>query len=207
MELSSVFFDGWHGMLRVTILAVTGYIALILMLRMSSKRTLSQMNVFDFVYIVVVGDLLAIMILDETVSLAEGLLAIVVLLGFKVGLAWLTTRSRGAEHAVNGEPTLLVRRGRFLHEAMHAQRVTEAEIIASVREQGIADLEDVEAVVLETNGAFSVVHVGTPGRASTLRNIPEAGGTPDREQPREPWQEGAGPGRPGRVERAERAAS
>ena len=186
---SSFFFDGWHGPVRIAVLGLAGYAALIIMLRLSSKRTLAEMNVFDFVYIVVVGDLLAIMMLDENVSLAEGLAGIGVLLGIKVFLGWLTTRSKVAEHVINGEPTLLVRRGRFLHEAMRAQRVTEREILASVREQGVADLGDVEAVVLETNGTFSVVHVGAPREASTLKDVPEVADT-DREQPRETWREG-----------------
>ena len=201
---SSMFFDGWHGVARVAVLALTGYAALIVMLRLSSKRTLAEMNVFDFVYVVVVGDLLAIMILDESVSLAEGMLGIVVLISIKVFLGWLTTRSRTAEHLINGEPTLLMHRGRFLQDAMRSQRVTESEIRASVREQGVADLADVEAVVLETNGTFSVVHFGEPREASTLADVPEVAGA-EREQPRAAWPEGRRqPRRPSRAEGAAR---
>ena len=180
---SEFFFDGWHGLVRVAVLAALGYLAMLLMLRLSRKRTLAQMNVFDFVIIIIMGELLAIAIMDERASLAEGLAGVGVLIVFQILLSWLTTRSKAVEHLINGEPTLLMRRGRFLHEAMRAQRVTESEIISAVREEGVADLDRVEAVVLETNGGFSVIHLGASAKASALRDVPGAGndGTPPAE--------------------------
>ncbi len=168
----AVFFDGWDGVARVAVLAVLGYVALIIMLRLARKRSLAQMNTFDFVNVVVVGELLAIMIMDDRVSLAEGLTGIGVMVVLALLISWAQTKSRSFELSINGEPTLLMRRGRFLHGAMKKQRLTEAEILSIVREHGVADLEDVEAVVLETNGAFSVVHFGTPSAASALRDVP-----------------------------------
>jgi hypothetical protein len=76
------------------------------------------------------------------------------------------------EHWINGEPSLVLRDGRFLHEEMKAQRITENEILSAVREEGLADLTQVDAVVLETNGSLSVIHFGQPGEWSTLRDVP-----------------------------------
>ena len=171
-----MFFDGWDGIVRVAVLAAVGYTALLVMLRVSRKRTLAQMNAYEFLYIVIVGELLAITVLDHEVSLAEGLTAVAVLIVIQVFISWLTTKSRAAERIINGEPTLLMRRGRFLPEAMKAQRVTEEDILSAVREEGVADLADVEAVVLETNGAFSVVHIGVRGGLSALQDVPGARG-------------------------------
>jgi len=168
------FFDGWDDLARVTVLGVLGYIALIAMLRVARKRTLAQMNVFDFVYIVVMGELLAITILSDDVPLAKGLLALAVLIAVQTLISWLTTRSKAIERIVNGEPTLLFHRGRFLRDTMQAQRVTEEEIRTAMREEGVADVDEVEAVVLETNGSFSVLHFGTPSHRSTLCDVPGA---------------------------------
>jgi uncharacterized membrane protein YcaP (DUF421 family) len=169
-----VFFNGWDGVVRVAVLAVAGYAALILMLRLTRQRSLAQLNVFDFVYVVVIGELLAITILDERISFAEGLTGLVVMIGLQLVISWITTRSKSIERVMNGEPTLVMRRGQFLRDAMQAQRLTESEILAAVREEGVADLADVEAVVLETNGAFSVIHLGAPSRASSLRDVPSS---------------------------------
>ena len=170
----SWFFDGWEGPVRVVVLGALGYLALIVMLRLSRKRTLAQMNAFDFVYIVVMGELLAMTIMDDHVSLVQGLIALGVLITLQALISWLTTKSEGLERFINGEPTLLFRRGRFLRDAMRAQRVTEDELLSAAREEGVADLGEVEAIVLETNGSFSVVHDGKPKRSSTLRDVPGA---------------------------------
>jgi uncharacterized membrane protein YcaP (DUF421 family) len=169
-----MFFDGWPGIVRVLVLGTLGYAALIVMLRLSRKRTLAQMNAFDFVYIVVMGELLAITIMDDHVSLSRGLVALALLIGLQALISWLTTRSPHIERLINGEPTLLFHRGRFLRDAMRAQRVTEDEILSAAREEGVADMGEVEAVVLETNGSFSVVHDGKPERSPTLRDVPGA---------------------------------
>jgi uncharacterized membrane protein YcaP (DUF421 family) len=172
---SEMFFDGWQGLLRVAVLATAGYGALIVVLRLSRKRSMLKMNVFDFVNIVIVGELLAITIMDERIALAEGLVGVGVLIGLQVLLSWLTTRSPAMERVINGEPTLLVHRGRLLEAQMQAQRITDREILTAVREEGIADLDEVEAVVLETNGSLSVVHIGTPSAASSLRDVRDTG--------------------------------
>ena len=186
---------------RVLVLGALGYAALVVMLRVSRARTLAQMNVFDFVYVVIMGEILAITIMDDRVSLANGVTALALLIGLQALISWLTTRSHRIERVVNGEPALVFHHGQFLRDAMGAQRVTEDEVLAAMREEGVADLAVVEAVVLETNGEFSVLHfgrVGPPPRRSTLRDVPgapeygdraedggaRAGGRPRRATPR-----------------------
>ncbi len=171
---SSMFFDGWRGIVRVLVLGTIGYAALILILRLSRKRTLAHMNVFDFVCIIVMGELLAISIVSDEIPLAKGLVAVALIVGLQTLLSWFTTRSKAVEQFVNGEPALLYHRGRFLHDSMRAQRVTEKEVLAAARLAGVTDLGDVEAVVLETDGEFSVAHFGAPRKDSTLRDVPGA---------------------------------
>jgi uncharacterized membrane protein YcaP (DUF421 family) len=67
---------------------------------------------------------------------------------------------------VTGEPQLVLHRGEFLHRTLRRVRVLEDEVRAAVRSQGVARLEEVEAVVLETDGSFSVVSRPDGGRAA-----------------------------------------
>jgi uncharacterized membrane protein YcaP (DUF421 family) len=177
---SSMFFDGWRSIARVLVLGTIGYAALILILRLSRKRTLAHMNVFDFVCIVVMGELLAISIVSDEVPLAKGLVALMLIVGLQALLSWLASRSKSVEHFVNGEPALLYHQGRFLRDSMRKQRVTEREVLAAARLAGMADLADVDAVVLETDGEFSVTHFGSSRRFSTLRDVPLATEDGDR---------------------------
>lgn len=166
MDLSFAF-DGWTGVAHTVASALIGYTALVILLRISGKRTLADMNAFDFVVTVALGSILATMVLSASVTLAEGLAALVVLVALQALVAALAARSETVRHAVKAEPTLLVSNGKLLPEAIHSVRLSEAEVFAAIRADGEADLADIAAVVLETNGDISVIakepqHGGRP---------------------------------------------
>ncbi|MBI4499257.1 MAG: DUF421 domain-containing protein [Chloroflexi bacterium] len=152
-----MFFDTWMGLVRVVVVGFLAYVALILLLRVSGKRTLSKMNAFDLVVTVALGSTLATILLSETVALAEGVMAFAVLIGLQFAITWLSVRWPWLSHLVKAEPTLLVYHGRFLPGALQQQRVTEAEVYTAIRAQGAASVAAVEAVVLETDGSFTVL--------------------------------------------------
>ena len=71
-----MLFDSWAGLGRVLLVGTLAYVALVLLLRISGKRTLSKLNAFDLVVTVALGSTLATVLLSKTVALAEGVLAI-----------------------------------------------------------------------------------------------------------------------------------
>lgn len=155
--MTEFFFDDWHGLWRTLLVGVLAYIALVTLLRISGKRTLAKMNAFDFIVTVALGSTLATVLLSKDVALAEGVLAFMLLIGLQFSVAWLSVRSPWVEELVKSEPTLLLYRGQLLRPAMRRERVSQAEIESAVRQQGFADPADVAAVVLETDGTFSVI--------------------------------------------------
>lgn len=150
-------FDGWSGIGRVIVVGVLAYAGLIALLRLSGKRTLSKMNAFDLVVTVALGSTLATILLSTDVALAEGITAFAVLIGLQYVVAWLSVRSKAVSRIVKAEPSLLVYKGTILEQALRAQRVTRDEVLAAVRSQGTASLNAVEAVVLETDGSFTII--------------------------------------------------
>lgn len=152
-----MFFKNWSELARVAILSLTAYAALITLIRIAGKRTLAKMNVFDFVFVVALGSTLSSTILHKEATLSHGVAASATLIALQVFISWLTRRSHHIERIVNGEPRLLVYRGKFLQEALSRERVTEEEVRAAVRSEGLGPFEAVHAVVLETDGTFSVV--------------------------------------------------
>jgi uncharacterized membrane protein YcaP (DUF421 family) len=152
------FFDSWYYVGRSATLALVGFLALIVILRLSGKRTLSKMNVFDFVFVVAVGSVFAGTVIEKDVTLIEGLVALTTLVAVQAILASIAARSERFEMLLNGEPTLLLSHGSFLHRAMRKERVTEEEVRAAIREQGITRVEDVDAVVLENDGNLTVAY-------------------------------------------------
>lgn len=171
-----MFFDNWMGVARVLVVGPLAYAALVALLRVSGNRTLSKMNAFDLIVTVALGSTLATVLLTEQVALAEGLLGFVVLIALQFAITWLSTRSRTLSRLIKAEPALLVHRGEMLPGAMRRQRVIEAEILQAAREAGLASLENVEAMVLETDGTFSVVkRTNEIEEGSALANVGHPG--------------------------------
>jgi uncharacterized membrane protein YcaP (DUF421 family) len=165
------FFSSWSVLGRTALFAAIGYLALLVLLRIAGKRALATMNIFDFILSVAIGETLADAILTPDLDLASGITAAAVLVGLQLAIARLTTRSQRLEELVNGSPVLLFHHGEFLRGVMRRERITEEEVRAAVREEGVARLEDVGAVVLETDGGFSVLHGGSPGHPSSLDDV------------------------------------
>lgn len=151
------FFGGWPSLVRIVVVGVAMYVALVVFLRASGSRTLADLNAFDFVVTVAVGSAFGRALTAKTVSLAEALVAFALL----VALQYAVTRVQVAwppfGRFVTNPPVLLYFRGEYLRAPMRRERVTESELRAAVRKKPVGTLADVDAVVLESNGEFSVV--------------------------------------------------
>jgi uncharacterized membrane protein YcaP (DUF421 family) len=163
------FFESWYNVGRTVALSIIGFTALITMLRISGKRTLSKLNVFDFVFVVAVGSVFASTIISKDITLVEGMASLATLIGIQVILAEMAARLPWAERIINGEPTLLLSKGQFIPRALKKERITEEEVRAAIRAKGVNRVEDVDAVILENDGSLSgASEARGPGRSSLV---------------------------------------
>lgn len=165
------FFNSWSGLGRTAVVGILAYVALILLLRISGKRTLSKMNAFDFVVTVALGSTLATILLSKQVALAEGVLALALLIFLQYIITWLSVRSTTFGRLVKAEPKLLFYGGQFVTSAMKHERVNQSEVLQAMRSEGATNSEQVMAVVLETDGSFSVIKGGSQGGGTTLKDV------------------------------------
>ncbi len=165
-----MFFHSLYDLERIAVIGVLAYITLIVMLRFTGKRTLSKMNAFDLIVTVALGSTLSAAILNNQVSLVECALALALLCALQYVVTFTSVRSQTFANLVKSEPALLYFEGSFLPEALRRERVTEKEALAAMRSQGVADLDRVKAVVLETDGSLSVVQ-DKGGGLDTLRDV------------------------------------
>ncbi|MGJ7460368.1 DUF421 domain-containing protein [Halomonas sp. MA07-2] len=166
-----MLFSGWDSLLRTLIVGVLAYVALIMFLRVSGKRTLSKMNAFDLIVTVALGSTLATVLLAKEVALAEGVLAFALLIGLQFVVTWTSVRVRWVRRLATGEPRMLLYEGKLLPAALLTSRVTEDEIRAAIRSAGFDSLQQVRAVVLETDGSFSIVQGSPDGNGSSLVGV------------------------------------
>ncbi|RZK30348.1 MAG: DUF421 domain-containing protein [Hymenobacter sp.] len=174
--MEQIFFTNWASIFRTLIISILAYAGLIVMLRISGKRTLSKMNAFDLIVTVALGSTLATVLLTKSVALADGLLAFALLIGLQFSITWLSVRSQAVSRLVKASPTLLVYQGQYLHDAMRAERVTEGEILTSLRERGIGTLAEAAAVVLENDGTLNALAQAPAGPHTALSNVPGVAG-------------------------------
>ncbi|WP_456269809.1 DUF421 domain-containing protein [Kushneria sp. AK178] len=143
--------------MHTIVVGILSYLTLIIVLRVSGKRTLSKWNAFDFVTTIALGSILATALTSTQVSFAQSVTAFIVIVALQFAITFTSVRSRGVLKLIKSQPTLLLFKGQYCDDAMQRERVVKAEILAAVRERGMADIEQVHAVVLETDGAFSVI--------------------------------------------------
>ncbi|MCI0385737.1 DUF421 domain-containing protein [Streptomyces sp. CNQ085] len=175
-QSSAMFFDTGYELLRMAVMAACSHAALITAVRLPGERTLAKMNAFDLVVTVALGPTLATIALNATVSLSEGVLVLAALVALQLVSAWTAVRSRGFRRLIKAEPTLLLSGGSLLGESMARQRVTESEVLQAIRSQGVGSVEEVAAVVLETDGKFSVITRPPAGSGSSLSEVGGAAG-------------------------------
>jgi uncharacterized membrane protein YcaP (DUF421 family) len=152
-----MFYDSLEGLLRVILTSMLAYGWLVLVLRLAGKRSLSKLNAFDLVVTVALGSTLATVLLSKDVALLEGVLAFCML----ALLQWLVSRfsvsSASFSKLVRSQPRLLAENGTYRESALADERVTTEEVDAAIRNAGVGRIEEVAAVVLETDGSMSVI--------------------------------------------------
>ena len=170
---SPIWFDSFTRLGEIAIASVFFWLLIIVLIRLSGKRTTSQMNNFDWIITVAVGSLAASGILLEDVTIADATAAIVMLGLLQFALTWLVVRSDRLTKVVKAEPTLLTHKGEYLKDAMLRERITKSEVDAALRENGIAEPEGAQWVVLETDGTLSVIPKQDSGwdDAATLEGV------------------------------------
>lgn len=170
-SLQQALFGSLESIVRTLIVGSLSYFGLIFWLRISGKRTLSKWNSFDFVVTIALGSLFASALLSKSTSFLQAMVAIALLVGLQFMITYLSVRTSVVQAIIKSEPTLLLFRGEMIGAALRKERVAEGEILAAIRLNGSACIEDVDAVVLETDGSFSVVENLDANKASAFRDV------------------------------------
>jgi uncharacterized membrane protein YcaP (DUF421 family) len=135
------------------------YAFLFLFTRALGKRELSQMSAFELLVLVTMGDLVQQGVTQEDFSVTGSLLAVSTFGFLSLLLGYLSFRFNRLTPVLEGRPVLMIRDGTVLEEPMRIERLNRDEILEAARNQGIADLKDVEIGILEPDGKFSFVLV------------------------------------------------
>lgn len=132
------------------------YVVVMLSLRLMGKREIGQLSVFDFVVSVMIAELSTLPMEDTDVPAWRSIVCIGVLVFLQLSVAWVSLHSHRFRHLVEGEPSVLIEHGKILDTEMRKTRYSMHDLLMQMREQGVANVADVELAVLETSGQLSV---------------------------------------------------
>lgn len=155
--MDMLFFDSQQTLLRMIISAAVVYICIVLLHKVSGKRSTSQLNNFDWVVTVMIGSIGASTVILKNVPIIEGMASIVTLLTLQYLVTKYASLSPEFANTILSEPRVVFYEGQFLPEAMRKERLTRQEIECAMRSEGIHDYEDVAAVIFESDAKLTVV--------------------------------------------------
>ena len=134
------------------------YFFLLLVFRLSGKRTVSQITTFDLVVLLIISETTQQAMIDGDSSMTNGLLLILTLIGADIALSFLKEWVPTLEKWMDGTPLVVVEDGRLLTERARKARVDEGDILAAARElQGLERMEQIKYAVLERSGHITVI--------------------------------------------------
>lgn len=138
--------------------AIAVYVGLMLIFRLTGKRSLGETTTFDFVLLLVFSEALQSALVDQDDSLTSAFIVILTLVSINIGMSLLKEKSHWLETLMEGAPIKLVEHGQLLHERMRRARVDEGDILMAARQsQGIERLDQIESAVLERSGGISII--------------------------------------------------
>lgn len=134
------------------------YLILLVIVRVSGRRTMAQATPFDFVLLLIVAETTQQALLGDDFSITNAVVLIVTLFGLDIALSYLKRYFPRLDVAIDGKPTLLVHDGEIDRRALRKARMDEGDLMVAAREQhGLEGLKDIKHAVLEADAGVTII--------------------------------------------------
>ena len=136
--------------------SVIVYGFLLILLRVTGKRQVGQLAPFDLVLLLVLSNAVQNAMNGGDNSVQAGIISAITLVGLNYLIGYATYRSKRLEALIEGRPQLLIHNGKLYRDVMEQQRLTQHELDAALRRQGVSDITHVRTAMIENNGEITV---------------------------------------------------
>jgi uncharacterized membrane protein YcaP (DUF421 family) len=152
-ELFGLSVSPWEMIVRGTAM----YWFLFLLFRTVIRRRVGAVGISDILLLVIIADASQNAMSGEYKSITDGFILVATIIAWNMLVDWLSYVSPALEKVLQPPPLLLVHRGRVLHRHLRHEFVSEDELRAKLREQGVAEYAQVEKAYMESDGKVSVI--------------------------------------------------
>jgi len=148
------------------------YLSLFVILRFVMVRQTSTIGIADILVIVVIADAAQNGFAKEYKSITEGIVLVLTIVFWNLFLNWISYRFKPLERLLSPAPLPLVKNGKMNRRNMRQEFITEEELMSQVRQQGIAELEQIKEACLEANGELSVIKLDEQESSARRKSKP-----------------------------------
>jgi len=143
--------------LDITIRALCSYFVLLILTRVMGKKQLSQLTFFNYVAGITIGSITANLAVNSSLPIFQGIYSLVLWALLTVLFELCSLKSRAFRTIVNGQPTILIKKGRLMKKQLVRTRTNMDEISMLLRKSNTFDIKEVDYALLDTNGRLSVL--------------------------------------------------
>ena len=142
----------WEFIVRAAVV----YLFLLVMVRVSGKRTVGQFTPFDLIVVMLLSESVSGSLTAQDTSLPGGLIVAAALVALDMLIAIATSRSRKVDAMVQGNPVLIGRDGVIYTDVLKRERVPEGDLEKALRGADCL-IEDMRMAVLESDGSINIM--------------------------------------------------
>jgi uncharacterized membrane protein YcaP (DUF421 family) len=142
---------------ELAIRILLAFLVLFTLTRIMGRKEISQLTFFNFVSAIAIGTIGGAIVTDSTFSIQNGVLALVGWSILTIAMGLLDIKSKQARKVIEGEPVIIIKKGKIMEEQLRKQRLDIDELRAMLRKKDVFSLEEVEYAIFETDGSLSVM--------------------------------------------------
>jgi uncharacterized membrane protein YcaP (DUF421 family) len=143
--------------------ALIGYFILLAVVRLLKRRAGSQMTLFEFVLIFLIGGVIILSTVGKDRSLTNCTCAVIAVGLIHRLVAWGKSKSPRLGRLIDGTPLVIVRNGTWQDDVASRMGIRREDVVAAARARGVTAFEAVDYAVLERNGGISIFEKPTTG--------------------------------------------
>ena len=134
------------------------YVFLMVIFRLSGKRTLKDLTIFDFVLVMIIAETTQQALLGNDFSIINSLVLITTLVLADIGISLLKQRSEKVERLIDSVPVVILKDGQLFKERTDKERIDESDIMEAGRKlHGLQRLDQIKYAILEKDGSISII--------------------------------------------------
>ncbi|WP_100406911.1 YetF domain-containing protein [Bacillus solitudinis] len=143
--------------LELALRVVIAFITLLTLTRIMGRKELSQMTFFNYVSGITIGAITAVLVMDSSVSIRNGILALVGWTTITILLGFIDIKSKKARDIIEGQPRILIKKGKIMEHELRKVRLDIDALNALLRQKNVFSFSEVDYAIFETDGNLSVM--------------------------------------------------